>query len=136
MSRSAATRLVESDDDDEYGNNSQHDVVLSREDFDLLQAFHKLIPVPALASGITRVVCDEELQVGDEAMPAPGPEVDDVPEAASLSASASHVSIVRRLSRSSTPEGVLRLTKPLTKEVDLAKFTPRQPQPPRTPKRT
>ncbi|KDO17417.1 hypothetical protein SPRG_17164, partial [Saprolegnia parasitica CBS 223.65] len=71
MSRLAATRVTESDDDDEtiagHGNNRQHDVVLSREEFDLLQAFHKLIPVPALSSGITRVVCDEELQVGDEA---------------------------------------------------------------------
>ncbi|OQS02962.1 hypothetical protein THRCLA_21280, partial [Thraustotheca clavata] len=76
--------------DEELDNN---DVILSREEYALLHAFHKLIPVPAIASGITRIVCEEELQVPEEQIAVP--EVEDSPEITS----AAHVSIVRRLSK-------------------------------------
>ncbi|OQR98926.1 hypothetical protein ACHHYP_07592 [Achlya hypogyna] len=118
--------------DAEDFEDNNNDVVLSRQEYELLKAFHKLIPVPAIASGITRIICEEELQVRDELIATPGPEVDDTPE---TGGSAAHVSIVRRLSRSTTP--VLRQASPkaaklVKKEYDLTKFTPRQP--PRPPK--
>ncbi|ETN19028.1 hypothetical protein PPTG_21398 [Phytophthora nicotianae INRA-310] len=49
------------------------EMILSKEEFDMLQAFHRFVPLPALTSRILRVYCEDDLQV---------PEVyDDVEEA-------------------------------------------------------
>ncbi|KAL3673004.1 hypothetical protein V7S43_002301 [Phytophthora oleae] len=39
------------------------DMVLSKEEFDMLQAFHRFVPLPALTSNILRVYCEDDLQV-------------------------------------------------------------------------
>ncbi|ETV65633.1 hypothetical protein, variant [Aphanomyces astaci] len=80
---------------------------------DTCQAFHRLIPLPALSSGITRLLCDEDLQVPD----------DDVDCTSSTAATPS------MKKRTSHVETMRQLREPPTKprqETDLTKLTTRR----------
>ncbi|EGZ23305.1 hypothetical protein PHYSODRAFT_324532 [Phytophthora sojae] len=52
-----------SDDDDLDLTSADCEMVLSKEEFDMLQAFHRFVPLPALSSRILRVYCEDDLQV-------------------------------------------------------------------------
>ncbi|KAK1933704.1 hypothetical protein P3T76_011918 [Phytophthora citrophthora] len=67
-----ARRLVDTKDEvDSMANDC--DMVLSKEEFEMLQAFHRFVPLPALTSNILRVFCEDDLQVPE----ASNDEVDD-----------------------------------------------------------
>ncbi|TYZ68469.1 hypothetical protein PybrP1_011024 [[Pythium] brassicae (nom. inval.)] len=51
------------DEDDYDGALGDCDLILSREDFAMLHALHRFVPLPALSSNILRVICDDDLQV-------------------------------------------------------------------------
>ncbi|ETV91384.1 hypothetical protein H310_14059 [Aphanomyces invadans] len=105
-----------STDLNDVADDSSHDIVLSREDYDLLHAFHRLIPLPALSSGITRIVCEEDLQVPDD---------DDAASAPVTTKRKSHVETVRQLRASDpTPSSPGHLKPRFV--VNLAKASPRQ----------
>ncbi|KAG2769993.1 hypothetical protein PC116_g23472 [Phytophthora cactorum] len=48
-------------------------MVLSKEEFDMLQTFHRFVPLPALSSRNLRVYCEDDMQV-------PEPSHDEVEE--------------------------------------------------------
>lgn len=50
-------------DDELAGTSAECEMVLSKEDFEMLQAFHRFVPLPALTSRILRVLCEDDLQV-------------------------------------------------------------------------
>ncbi|KAF0685428.1 Aste57867_22694 [Aphanomyces stellatus] len=106
--------------DDEGGEN---DIVLGRADYDLLQAFHRLFPLPALSSGITRVICDEELQIADEE-----DTTEDAPSSPTTESSNEGPK------RSTSHLRTLRQLRPPNQKphhaVDLSKLTPRTPERP------
>ncbi|GMF21276.1 unnamed protein product [Phytophthora fragariaefolia] len=52
-----------SDDNDLDMTSAECEMVLSKEEFDMLQAFHRFVPLPALTSRILRVYCEDDLQV-------------------------------------------------------------------------
>ena len=51
------------------GQEEPQDLVLSKHEYQLLQAFHRKCPIPALQCGATRLVCDEELEIPELEMP-------------------------------------------------------------------
>ena len=45
------------------------DLILSKHEYQLLQDFHRKCPIPALQSGATILVCDEELEIPESDVP-------------------------------------------------------------------
>ncbi|RLN53673.1 hypothetical protein BBJ28_00014811, partial [Nothophytophthora sp. Chile5] len=54
---------VELDSDEDELESAEREMVLSKEEFDMLQTFHRFVPLPALTSRILRVYCEDDLQV-------------------------------------------------------------------------
>lgn len=111
--------------DGDGSDDTGREIFLSRDEFDMLQAFHCVIPLPALSSNILRVFVDEDLQVPD----APGdggrgaaparPEMDESDQVRSSP-------LTRRLSKRSSG-GSARSGKPHF-EIDLSSRTAKQGQ--------
>ncbi|GMF26292.1 unnamed protein product [Phytophthora lilii] len=55
------------DDADVELSAAECEMVLSKEEFDMLQAFHRFVPLPALTSRILRIYCEDDLQVPEAA---------------------------------------------------------------------
>lgn len=107
---------------EEEADDAGREIVLSREEFDMLQAFHRVIPLPALSSSILRVYVDEDLQVPDDPgrkQAAPKLTVNGNDKQARSSP------LARRVSR--RPSGTLRPAKPHI-EADLSAHTPKLDQ--------
>ncbi|RHY71803.1 hypothetical protein DYB30_007592 [Aphanomyces astaci] len=66
---------------------------------DTCQAFHRLIPLPALSSGITRLLCDEDLQVPDD-------DVDCTSSTAATPSMKKHTSHVETMRQLREPVGI------------------------------
>lgn len=105
-------------EDDDTGR----EIFLSRDEFDMLQALHRVIPLPALSSNILRVFVDEDLHVPELAeqgpQPPARPELDDGDQVRSSP-------LTRRLSKRGS--GSSRPGKPHF-EIDLSSRTPKQDQ--------
>ncbi|KAL4106843.1 hypothetical protein PRIC1_004882 [Phytophthora ramorum] len=56
-------QAASSDDDDLDLASADCEMVLSKEEFEMLQTFHRFVPLPALTSRILRVYCEDDLQV-------------------------------------------------------------------------
>ncbi|OWZ11544.1 hypothetical protein PHMEG_00015423 [Phytophthora megakarya] len=56
-------RAAETGDNDLDLPSIDCEIVLSKEEFDMLHAFHRFVPLPALSSRILRVYCEDDLQV-------------------------------------------------------------------------
>lgn len=104
------------------GDDADREIFLSREEFAMLQAFHRAIPVPALAANILQVYVDEDLEVPDAS--------DGTPETARghhRPVGVDQVPVVRSspLTRRLSKQGSAR--KPHV-EIDLTPHTPKQDQ--------
>jgi hypothetical protein len=120
--RGARGQAAAGDEDDVGLASTECEMVLAKDEFDMLQAFHRLVPLPALTSRILRVYCEDDLQV-PEASPDDGDGDSEAAEPA-----AAH-------SRSSATDGILRhprrpsnLRKKPHFHINLASHTPRIPQ--------
>jgi hypothetical protein len=103
-------------------DDTGREIFLSRDEFDMLQALHRVIPLPALSSNILRVFVDEDLQVPEMAergsQPPARPELDDGDQVRSSP-------LTRRLSKRGSSSS--RPGKPHF-EIDLSARTPKQDQ--------
>ncbi|KAE9019849.1 hypothetical protein PR003_g12796 [Phytophthora rubi] len=66
--REIRCQAASSDDDDLDFTSAECEMVLSKEEFDILQAFHRFVPLPALTSRILRVYCEDDLQVPEASL--------------------------------------------------------------------
>ncbi|KAG7382015.1 hypothetical protein PHYPSEUDO_005376 [Phytophthora pseudosyringae] len=92
-----------SDEDDLDLTSTDCEMVLSKDEFDMLQAFHRFVPLPALTSRILRVLCEDDLQV-PEASP------DDAEDDGSEATNPPRADQGRQsaISQTSTPGNILR----------------------------
>lgn len=135
----------QNEDEDDEEEEEELEMVLSKDDYEMLQAFHRFVPLPALRSKIVRLLCEEDLQVAEDdsaiytpeeppqvqppvissgrpQQPHPGLKYSTATAVAV--AVAKHSPLTRRLSTKSSSATTATLLKP-RRQVDLAAQTPR-----------
>ncbi|KAG6599657.1 uncharacterized protein IUM83_19376 [Phytophthora cinnamomi] len=128
--REIRDQAADSDNDDVDLNSAECEMVLSKEEFDMLQSFHRFIPLPALTSRILRVYCEDDLQVPEAAN---GDTEEDGVETSKPSPA--DRSLQSGVTQSSTTGNILRhpcrpsnLRKKPHYQINLTSQTPRIPQ--------
>ncbi|KAF1314410.1 Dual specificity protein phosphatase, partial [Globisporangium splendens] len=60
--------IMKGGDNGDFGGDDgcNRDLILSRDEFEMLHALHRFVPLPALSSNILRIVCDNDLEVTHE----------------------------------------------------------------------
>ncbi|GAB9473167.1 hypothetical protein Gpo141_00010324 [Globisporangium polare] len=125
-SRPMAGAGIASDECDYDDTEEDRDMILSKEDFEMLHVLHRFVPLPALSSKILRIICDDDLEVAHEE----DGDADETPASLATTAendSGPRLTPLRRASLSSSESAGAAIPKhsPLTRRLSKTPIKPR-----------